>query len=355
MTDRQISFRRNPDFFNPLEVLVEKSVTEFKDSPDAIWQDFKADKIDTYSLQPDQIVELQQFLKSDIYKEQDKAGKGIKRLDYLARQFTYLGWNQAKPFFKSKKVRQALTMAIDRQRIIKQYLNGMGVEITSPFFKNSPSYDPSLQPWPFDLQKAQRLLADEGWYDSTGDGILDKMIDGQRVSFQFGLTYYVKNPISKAVAEYVATALKELGIIVTLNGVDVADLSAAFDDKSFDALLLAWALGAPPEDPRQLWYSSGAKEKGSSNAIGFANAEVDKIIDALTYEYDIEKRNALYHQFGRIIYDEQPYTLLYTPKTTLLYRDYVQNVFIPAEHQDLIPGANIAEPESSIFWLKQVP
>ncbi len=352
MTDRQINFQRNPDFYFPLDVLSERSENQFKDSVDIIWQDFKANKTDTYNLQPTQVVELEQFLNSDLYAKQKKSGAAIKRLDYLARQYAYVGWNQAKPFFKSKKVRQALTMAIDRQRIIREFLNGMGVEVTGTFFKNSPSYDPSIEPWPFDLMQARRNLQEEGWIDHNGDGIIDKMIDGKLVPFQFTLTYYVKSTTGKAICEYIATALKEVGIACNLNGVDVADLTNAFEDKSFDALMMAWALGTPPEDPKQLWSSFGAKEKGSSNSVGFSNAEADSIISTLQYEYDRTTRIKLYHRFDRILHEEQPYTFLYSPKTALLYREYVQNVFIPADRQDLVPGANIAEPISSVFWLK---
>ena len=128
--------------------------------------------------------------------------------------------------------------------------------------------------------------------------------------------------------------------------------TAAFEDKNFDALSMGWGLGTPPEDIKQLWSSAGAKEKGSSNAIGFSNKETDQIIDQLAYESDPEKRNELYHQFGAIFHEQAPYTLLYTPKVALLYREYVRNVFIPADRQDLIPGANIAQPDSSIYYLK---
>lgn len=352
MTERQITFRRNPDFFFPLAALAEGIQIAFKDAPDAIWQDFKSNKTDNYAMQPDQLMELETFLNSKPYKMQEEKGDGIKRLDYVARSYQYIGWNEAKPFFKSKKVRQALTMAIDRQRIIQQNLNGMGIEINGPFYRYSPSYDATIASWPFDPQQARRLLEEEGWYDSQGDGIIDKMIDGKRVPFRFALTYYVKNPMTKAISEYVATALKEVQIDCQLHGVDVADLSATFEDKSFDAIALGWALGSPPEDPKQLWYSKGAKEKGSSNAIGFSNHEVDEIIEKLQYEDNKEKRLALFHRFDAIIHEEAPYTFLYTPKVAMVYRDYLQNVFIPEKRQDLVPGANVAEPDSSIFWIR---
>lgn len=353
MTDHEIRFKRNADHYDPLAVLVEGSVELFKETPDAVWQDFKGDKLDIYALQPEQQIELSNFLSSSSYMQQKKKGDAIERLDYIARSYSYVGWNQARPFFKSKKVRQALTMAIDRDRIIQQTLNGLGITINGPFYPYSPSYDKELKPWPFDLEAAKQLLQQEGWYDSDNDGILNKTIDGIAVPFQFSLTYYVKNPTTKAIVEYIATSLKELGIQCNLNGVDVADLSAAFDEKSFDAIVLGWSLGTPPEEIRQLWSSAGAKEKGSSNAIGFANAEVDEIIEKLDYAYEQGERIKLYHRFDRIIHDECPYTFLYTPKAALLYRSYLQNVWIPADRQDLVPGANMAEPDSSIYWIKK--
>ena len=352
MTDKQIRFKRNPGHYKPLEVLVEANEYEIKESAESAWQGFKAGKIDTYLLRSDQLVELEEFLLSDAYRQQESQGLKIHRLEYLSRMYSYIGWNQERPFFASTKVRRAMTMAIDRRRIIQQNLNGLGVEITGSFFYNSPSYDKSIEPWPFDPQEAKRLLEEEGWFDSDGDGIVDKEINGQRVPFKFTLTYYVKRPQTKAICEYIATALKEIGVSCQLNGVDIADLSAAFEDRSFDAIAMGWALGAPPEDPKQLWHSSGAKEKGSSNAVGFVNEEADAIIEKLQYEYNREERIKLYHRFHRILHDEQPYTFLYDPKSVMLYRDYVQNVFIPAERQDLIPGADVATPDSSVTWLK---
>jgi peptide/nickel transport system substrate-binding protein len=353
LTDREIRFRRNPDYYDPLAVLVDAYDVKFRDSPDAIWEDFKLGLLDLFTVPPNLLTELDRFLQSAPYQKQAQQGLGIRRLTYLARSYSYIGWNEANPLFHNRKVRQALTLAIDRERIIRQNLNGMGVQTTGTFFPYSPSYDSSLKPYPFDPDQARQLLQEEGWYDSDGDGIIDKLINGKRVPFSFNLTYYVKNPATKAIVDYIATALKNIGIEGKPNGVDIADLSAVFEDKSFDAVLLGWALGTPPEDPKQIWYSTGAKEKGSSNAIGFANAEVDRIIDQLEYEYDPQKRLELYHRFDAIIYAEAPYIFLYTPKVTLVYREYLQNVFIPADRQDLIPGANVGEPQPSIFWIKK--
>lgn len=353
MTDREIRFRRNPSFFEANAALADKRVIAFRNSPDSIWQDFKASKLDTYPLQPDQEVELKEFLNSEQYKRQEKEGLAIKMLTYLNRSYTWLGWNQENPLFKSKNVRKALTHAIDRKRIVDEYLSGNAVEIHGTFFVASLENDPSIKPWPFDPLRAKKLLREEGWEDIDGDGILEKTIDGKTVKFSFALSYFVKNPTTKAIVEFVSDSLKKIGIDCRLKGLDMADLSMTIDDKSFDALYLAWSFGMPPDDPRQLWHSSQAKLKGSSNVVAFQNSDADRIIDQLDYEYDPKERLKLYHQFDGIIHEEEPYTFLYTPIIKLLYRETLQNVFLPTDRKDLIPNANISEPVPSIFWLKQ--
>lgn len=352
LSDEGVKFTRNADYFQQDQVLVQGLHYTFKESFEAIWQDFKAGKIDLCSLAPSQLPEWKNFLNSTVYRQQEARGLGIKSLEYVDLAYFYIGWNEATAFFSSKQVRKAMTMAIDRNRIIEQNLNNMGIPITGPFFRYSPAYDPTIEAWPFSPYEAARILEAEGWVDLNGDGIRDKIINGVRVPFRFTLTYYSKNMTTKVICDYLVTALKEIGVDCQLKGVDITDLSHTFEDKNFDALVMGWGMGSPPENPRQLWHSSGAKEKGSSNAIGFANHEIDEIIDKLDYEYDKQKRRALYHRFHQIIHEQQPYTFLYSPKKLLLYRDYVKNIFIPRDRQDLVPGADISEPDFRVIWLE---
>lgn len=351
ISDTQIKLVRNPDFYNPLAVLSEAMVVYFKDSPDAALQAFKANQIDVYNVPSNKIAEMRDFMKSNKYKEQAAKGAGIEELHYIARLYFFIAWNEANELFKSTKVREALTMAIDRKRIVDQIYNGMAIQTNGTFYIYSKERDPNIQPWPYDPQQAKQYLEEEGWFDSDGDGILDKVINGKKTPFQFTLNYFVKDPLRKAVCEFIATSLKEIGIQCFINGVDTADYTALFDDKSFEGLMMGWVFGTPPDNPKQLWYSAFAKQKGSSNIIGFENAEVDHIIEQLEYEYNSQKRTELYRRFDNIIHMEAPYTFLLTPKEILLYRSYVKNVFIPAERQDLIPNADVGEPFSSMYYI----
>lgn len=351
MDEEKISFVRNPDHYDPYQVLVEKLTYTFKESPETIWQDFKMGKIDTCQLAPSQLLELQQFLKSSEYLKQKNNNLAIKELDYIDQAYYYIGWNEKKTFFQDPSIRQALTMAINRNQIIQQNLNEMGVAITGPFFRFSPAYDATISAWPYNPDRARQLLDQAGWVDMNGDGIRDQLIDGKLIPFRFTLIYYVKSHSSKAISEYIKEQLKEVGIDCKLSGLDLPDLSRKFDDKNFDAIYMGWKLGTPPEDPKQLWHSSGASIKGSSNAISFVDPKADHIIYELSYEDNKEKRLALYHTFHKIIHEKAPYTFLYSPKAKLVYREYVKNLFIPMERQDLLPGANVSEPDTKIIYL----
>lgn len=355
-SDNEIRFRRNPDHFEPYAALTDKMTIRFRESPDGIWQDFKAGNIDTWdsTLVPEKLLELPDFMASAAYQQQVDRGAAIERIDYLDRSYRYIAWNFRTPFFRSKRVRQAMTMAIDCDRIIQRILNGMGERFAGPFFPgDTTEYNREIELLPYDPIEAVRLLEEEGWYDSDGDGVRDKVVDGKREPFRFRLFYFVKSTTARVVCDYVATSLREIGIDCIPNGVDTADLTAAIDGKEFDALYLAWALGTPPSDPKQLWHSSGAWESGSSNTISFVNLEVDRLIDELQYLYDPDERRSHYHRIHEIIYEEAPYTFLSIPKVALLYRDYLQQLFIPAERQDLVPGADIQEPSLTTAWIRE--
>ena len=339
--DGVLKLKRNPNYFEPLAALTEYRTTYFFEIPDTAWQAFKADKIDLFDMTraPEKRAELSDFLNSP-------QGRGVQQLPYLERAYAYIGWNLNNPLFQDRRVRQALTLAVDRTRLIEQNLNARGLVAKSAFFPKASYANQELEPYPYDLRRARALLEEAGWHRSAS-GLLEK--DGK--SFSFQLYYLVKNPFGRLNADFISTSLRQLGIDCRPLGLDIADISLAFEGKEFDAIQMAWRLGAPPPDPYQLWHSSGADQKGSSNFIGFQNFEVDQIIEALRYEYDLQVRNQLYHRFEEILHDESPYTFLYVPMADLLYRSRVQNVFIPVDRPDLTPNADVSEPNISLFYL----
>jgi peptide/nickel transport system substrate-binding protein len=96
--------------------------------------------------------------------------------------------------------------------------------------------------------------------------------------------------------------------------------------REYEAVMLGWG-GAIEEDPYQIWHSDSMANAGS-NHIGFKNAEADRLIMAARVEFDPVKRNALYHQFHRLLHEEQPYTFLFVRKSTTVVQRRFQDVII---------------------------
>lgn len=351
-TDHEIIFKRNTLAPDPYGALNEGLEFSIKDSREAVWQDFKDNRIDYCKIPVNQLIEKDRFMASQLYQDQLKEpGNVIHHLRYASFAFSYIGWNLRDPRFENKIVRRALTQAIDKEAIIRQILSGGAVLTTGPFHIQSPSYNKEVKPYPYDPVQASLLLDKMGWIDNDRDGIREKIINGEKVVFSFRLSYFVKNPISKMVCESISDQLRRIGIQCHIHGMDIIDISKAMDEKNFDALFMTWQVGTPPEATRQLWHSSSAFSQGSSNFISYQNPEIDSIIERLEYCYDPQERLNLYHAMHKTLHEDQPYTFMYCPTTVMVFRDRLKNMFLPVERQDIIPGAETVEPQPRLFYI----
>ena len=224
----------------------------------------------------------------------------------------YIGWNQQRPIFQDKRVRQALSHLVDKRNIIEKVLFGLGVAIESPIFVRRPEHNDTLEPWTYDPERARELLAEAGWKDTDGDGVLDKELGGERVPLRFEIISNSGNDERKNVGLVVIDSFKRAGIDASFRGIDWSIMLDKVKKFDYDAVILGWTgSGAVPPDSYQIWHSSQAVG-GGSNHIAFKNAEADRILEDYRLEFDPAVRKRLYDRFQEILYDEQPYTFLYT-------------------------------------------
>ena len=232
-----------------------------------------------------------------------KFNEQFYKLKYFTPNYNYIGWNSQREFFSDKRVRQAMTMLINREEILQKLLFGNGKQVTGTFYIFSKYYNNDIDPLPHNPQRARELLRKAGWTPGS-DGVLRK--DGKKFSFTFTISSGSK------FAERLATILKEdfakSGIEMSVERYEWAVFIKRIQDKEFDATSLAWSLGYS-SDPYQLWHSS--QIKGGSNFCSFSNWEADKIIEAARREFNDDRRVALYKRFNQIIHEEQPYTFLF--------------------------------------------
>ncbi len=221
--------------------------------------------------------------------------------------YTYIGYNHRHPFFQDRKVRQALTHAINREEIVQYVLHGLGTVASGPFPNHLWYANPKVKPLPYDPQKARQLLAEAGWKDTNGDGILDR--EGK--PFRFTLITNSGNDTRRDVGVLVQRQLRELGIDVTLELYEWSVfLNNFINAKHFDACILGWSLSVDP-DAYEIWHSSQI-EKGF-NFISYRNPSIDRLWEEGRREYDREKRKKIYWRIHELMAEDQPYTFLYVP------------------------------------------
>jgi len=250
---------------------------------------------------------------------------GIKQGRSKELGFFYIGWNLNSPLFSDKRVRQAMTMALDRETIVKNVFNGLGNVTTGPFPSINPCYDQTVKIWPFDLKQAAAKLDEAGWKDTDADGIRDKVLNGKKQPFEFSFITYGSSSEWTTLASIYRESLLELGIKMVPRPLEWSTMLKKMDEKEFGAYSGGWSQDWDT-DLMQIWHSKQADIPKSSNRVGFRNKEADRLAEGLRDEFDPAKRTLLCHQFHRLVHEEQPYTFIYERERPVLYWNYLNDM-----------------------------
>ena len=245
----------------------------------------------------------------------------FRKYRYLSFSYTYLGFNLQNPMFADRKVRQALACAVNKEELIDGVLLGLGKEASGPFKPGTWQHNADVKRFPFDPKKTLELLAEAGWRDTDGDGILDKK--GQR--FEFELLVNQGNEVRAKTAEIVQRRLAEVGISVKIRVIEWAAFIKEFINKRrFDAVILGWTIPMDP-DLYDVWHSS---KTGPSelNFISYKNEEVDALLESGRSTFDRAERKRCYDRIQVILAEDQPYIFLYVPDALPIFNARVRGI-----------------------------
>lgn len=179
------------------------------------------------------------------------------------------------------EIRQAIAYAIDREQIADTVLNGFG----------RPAYSENDgMPWnnpdvkiETDVEYAKKLLLDNGWTDTDGDGIVEK--DGLKAEFK--CVYPSGDSVRQAVGMAVAEQLLDIGIKVDIEGMSWDEIMKVMFS---EAVLMGWGSSSPNET-YYLYRSEGALLDDFYNPEGYQNDITDTYLDAAMSALTVEEAN----------------------------------------------------------------
>ena len=225
-------------------------------------------------------------------------------------QYQYTAWNTQLPKLSDPRVRTALAHAFDSQGWVDSKYFGLAMPITgSPFFM-TPYYDHSIPLLEVDYERGEELLAEAGWYDRDGNGIVDK--DGEDMVLKILIPS--GNKASESTVQKMQEGFSNIGVKLEIEQAEWSTFMERNYDRDFEGINMATVLSGLEDDPMQSWHSSQAKAGlRSSNKSAIADAQLDAAIEAVRAETDPQKRIPLWHAFHRRLYELQPYLFMNAP------------------------------------------
>ena len=247
------------------------------------------------------------------------------------RSYTYIGWNMGR--FSDKKLRQAFSIAIDREKIISEVLDDYGQVVNGPITPEHWAYNSNLKSIRQDKEGAVRLIEQLGYSKRRG------------LRYYQGLNLEILveegNALRRKVAESVVSDLRDIGVnasIVSLSSLNFLD---RLFKKNFDAYVMGWDV-EKEFNPFQIWGSNGMY-----NFVGYQNSTIDSLIVEALLSLDREKAKSAWYEFQEIIRDDLPYTFLYAPQKITLVKKNIQGI----QPDDKRPVISFVDE----LWFRQVP
>jgi peptide/nickel transport system substrate-binding protein len=242
-----------------------------------------------------------------------RAAKSGRRVDTSvpSLNYGYIAFNlvaprskRAHPIFGDRNVRRALAMSLDREAMVRNVFDSLGMVAHGPVTSALPTSDRTTG-LAFDTALAGRMLDSAGWKRGS---------DGMRAKNGKALSFTLLVPSTSATRMKFATLLQEqwrrIGANVKIDAADLANFGGRLEAHDFDAMLNAWQIDPDPGSVRDEWMSPD-KRPGGINFASYSNPQFDATIDSAAHEVSADRAAATYGRAYRILTEDAPAVWLY--------------------------------------------
>ena len=299
----------------------------FKVVPDAMVRvlEFKHGSMDFLQndIEPDMLPWLKRNTDASVQTEQGTS-------------FQYIGINLSHPILRERKVRRAIAHALDRERVIRHLLKDLATPASGLLSPLNWAYEDAVDSWPYDPERAKRLLDEAGFVDPDGSGPRSR----------FKLSFKTTNiDLRRRIAEAFKEQLQAVGIELEIRAYEWGTFYADVKKGNFHLFSLAWVGIADPDIYYQVFHSNSVPPNGD-NRGRYANAELDALLERGRRAVAIEERRAVYSHVQKLAARELPYIPLWWIKNVVVQQPTLRG-FVPYPDGDLISLKNVAFSASS--------
>ena len=314
----RVELVRNQRYWADIQPSYDRLIWNTIENDSARLAAFRNGTIDSYNSKPR---EYQNLL------DDDQLQKSAKNLEYMSPTagYSYIGWNQARngspTLFADTRVRQAMTLLTDRQRIVEEIMLGYAEIAVSPFNPRSIQHNPSVVPRETNVEEAKALLEAAGYLDRDGDGLLE---DEQGLPFEFELVYFQDSDDTRRIVLFLKDLYSRAGVSLIPKPSEWSVMIDLLNSRNFDAITLGWSSGVET-DIFQMFHGSQIDD-GGDNFVNFKSNELDSLIDQARATVSEDKRMPLWWQAEQILHEQQPYTFLMRRKSLMFLDSRISNV-----------------------------
>ncbi|MBN9493478.1 peptide ABC transporter substrate-binding protein [bacterium] len=280
------------------------------------------------------------LLQQPVSQAQIEALRSVRNVHVVQPQggdYTVLYLNNDNATFSDPRVREAISLAIDRKTLVSRVYSGIATPSSSPVAPGSWAYDGHYDQPTANVEKAQQLLAEAGWKEDPATHIL------VRNGAEFRFTIRTDDdPTRVAVANEVARQLEPLGIRTVVASTPFSVLRRDFlQDRKYDAAVADWAQGPDP-DPYFGWHSSQIGPAGL-NLANYSDSVADALIAKGRTSTAQDVRTSVYQQFQQIWLQAAPSVILAYPGYVYAYSSSIKGAQFGVLFTPSLRFANIQE------------
>lgn len=287
-----VALERNPDYWDQPKPYADRLVIRFIPDPAARSAAFEAGEVDVGGSLPVALGDARRLAALPFLELPERGDEALGAMAYLE-------FNLRRPPFDDVRVRRAVAHAIDRQFLLKNVWYGFGKPSTGPVSSAMTKfYAPVTTSYRFDPALAQSLL-DEAGHKRGAGGIRFRITHDPLP----GSDFYT------GTAEYFRAAMARIGIAVEIRNADFPTFyRRVYGDNDFDTTnFSAFNLTDPTMGVQRFYWSKNIlKGVAFSNGSGYANPEVDRLLECAQFETDAKARYDLFARFQQIAMDDLP-------------------------------------------------